>query len=149
MTDTRHVLLSDPKQAHRAVLALWEWVKPLLTDGKRYVLELREDTRSLAQNRRQWSILTDISEQVTFFGQKYSQEDWKDIITASLDGELRMAPTLDGKRMVILGLRTSKMSRRRHSEFTTLAMAFGDENGVQWKPTSLGQEWAELSKEAA
>ena len=64
----------------------------------------------------------------------------------NLDGELRMAPTLDGKRMVILGLRTSKMSKRRHGEFTDLAMAFGDQHGVQWSATSLGREWADLAE---
>jgi hypothetical protein len=142
MSDARTVLLVDPKQAHRALMALWEFLKPLLAEGRRYVLELREETRTLAQNRRQWAILTDLSEQVTFFGQKYCQDDWKDIITASLAGELRMAPTLDGKRMVILGLRTSKFSKKKHSEFTALAMAFGDESGVQWSPTSLGREFA-------
>lgn len=148
MNHGREVILCEPKQAHRAVMALWEFVKPLLVDGKRFVLTLREETRTHAQNRRQWSILTDISKQVTFFGQKYIEEDWKDIITASLDGELRMAPTLDGKRMVILGLRTSKMSKRRHSEFTDLAMAFGDQHGVQWSPKSLGREFASHMEEA-
>lgn len=149
MSESRTVLLANPKQAYAAIVALWEWVKPLLLDGKRFVLELREETRTLAQNRRQWSILTDISEQVTFFGQKYCQDDWKDIITASLAGELRMAPTLDGKRMVILGLRTSKFSRKKHCDFTALAMAFGDENGVRWSPASLGREWADLQEQQA
>ncbi len=146
MNHSREVILCESKQAHRAAMAMWEFVKPLLTEGKRFVLTLREETRTHAQNRRQWSILTDISKQVTFFGQKYIEEDWKDIITASLDGELRMAPTLDGKRMVILGLRTSKMSKRRHCEFTDLAMAFGDQHGVQWSATSLGREWADLTE---
>ena len=148
MSESRSVVLVDPKQAHRAVMALWDVVKPLLAEGKRFVLELREETRTLAQNRRQWAILTDLSQQVTFFGQKYCQEDWKDIITASLAGELRMAPTLDGKRMVILGLSTSRFSKKKHSEFTALAMAFGDKSGVQWSPQSLGRDFAPHMEEA-
>ena len=52
MNQGREVILSEPKQAHRAVMALWEFVKPLLVDGKRFVLTLREETRTHAQNRR-------------------------------------------------------------------------------------------------
>ena len=107
-----------------------------------YRCEIRPKTRTLAQNDLMWSILTDISRQVEFVvnGElvKVSPEEVKDILTASLKRETRMAMGLDGG-MVILGQRTSRMTVRQMTELIELAHAFGTEKGVEWSPTSLGR----------
>lgn len=106
-----------------------------------YRVEIKPRTRSLAQNDMLWSILTDISRQVDFVvnGQatKVSPEEVKDILTAGLRRETRMAMGIDGG-MVILGQRTSKMTVRQMTELIELAHAFGASKGVQWSPTSVG-----------
>lgn len=108
-------------------------------DGWR--VELRPRTRSLAQNDMLWSILTDISRQVDFVvnGQmtKVSPEEVKEILTAALNRETRMAMGIDGG-MVILGQRTSKMTVAQMSALIELAHAFGAEKGVVWSPPSIG-----------
>jgi len=105
-------------------------------------VEIKPKTRSLAQNDMLWSILTDISRQVDFVvnGElvKVSPEEVKDILTASLKRETRMAMGIDGG-MVLLGQRTSKMTVRELSELIELAHAFGAEKGVRWSPTSIGR----------
>lgn len=107
-----------------------------------YRCEIRPKTRTLAQNDLMWSVLTDISRQVEFVvnGElvKVSPEEVKDILTASLQRETRMAMGLDGG-MVILGQRTSRMTVRQMTELIELAHAFGAEKGVEWSPTSLGR----------
>lgn len=107
-----------------------------------YRCEIRPKTRTLAQNDMLWSILTDISKQVDFVvnGElvKVSPEEAKDILTAGLKRETRMAMGIDGG-MVILGQRTSKMTVRQLAELIELAHAFGTQKGVQWSPTSLGR----------
>ena len=106
-------------------------------------VEIRPKTRSLAQNDMLWSILTDISRQVQFVvnGElvHVSPEECKDILTASLKRETRMAMGIDGG-MVLLGQRTSKMTVRQMTELIELAHAFGTQKGVEWSPTSLGRD---------
>lgn len=107
-----------------------------------YRCEIRPKTRTLAQNDLLWSALTDISKQVEFVvnGEliKVSPEEVKDILTAGLKRETRMAMGIDGG-MVILGQRTSKMTIRQMTELIELAHAFGTEKGVLWSETSLGR----------
>lgn len=107
-----------------------------------YVVEIKPRTRTLEQNAIMWSILTDISRQVDFVvnGQlvKVSPEEVKDILSASLKRETRIAMGVDGG-MVILGQRTSKMTVRQMSELIELAHAFGAEKGVVWSATSIGR----------
>lgn len=104
-------------------------------------VEIKPRTRSLAQNDLLWSVLTDISRQVDFVvnGQavKVTPEEVKDILTAGLRRETRMAMGIDGG-MVLLGQRTSKMTVRQMTELIELAHAFGTQKDVRWSPTSLG-----------
>lgn len=107
-----------------------------------YRCEIRPKTRTLAQNDLMWSVLTDISRQIDFVvnGElvKVSPEEVKDILTASLKRETRMAMGIDGG-MVLLGQRTSKMTVRQMTELIELAHAFGTQRGIEWSPTSLGR----------
>lgn len=116
--------------------------RAVMSAPENYRVELRERTRTLDQNAVMWSILTDISRQVDFVvngeAVKVSPEEVKDILTAALKRETRMAMGIDGG-MVILGQRTSKMTVRQMTELIELAHAFGDGKGVQWSPTSLGR----------
>lgn len=108
-----------------------------------YRVEIKPRTRTLAQNDMMWSILTDISRQVEFIVNgalvRVEPEEVKDILTAGLRRETRMAMGIDGG-MVLLGQRTSKMNVRQMTELIELAYAFGNEKGVEWSRTSLGRE---------
>lgn len=132
MTDKLTALMYEPIQAHKALnLTIWPMLKAHLTAGRRMVVELRHDTRSSAQNRRLWSQLSDIAEQVVWHGQKLSAEDWKHILSSSLKKQ-RVAPGIDGG-FVVLGLSTSKMSRPEMSELQELISAFGAQHAVKFK----------------
>lgn len=122
----------NPQQAHAAMTAqLWPQLKAMLTAGHKMIVELKPETRSLAQNRRLWAMLTDISEQVNWYGKKLSQEDWKHIFTASLK-KLDVVPNLDGTGFVALGMSTSRMTRAEMCDMQTLMEAFGAEKGVRF-----------------
>jgi hypothetical protein len=134
--DKQVIYLTNPVARRHAVQAISN-----APDGFR--CEVRPRTRTLAQNDMLWSILTDISRQVDFVVNgalvKVSPEEVKDIITAGLRRETRMAMGIDGG-MVLLGQRTSKMTVRQMTELIELAYAFGAEKGVLWSPTSLGRD---------
>lgn len=131
MTERLNLSLWEEHQAHRAVLHAWDQAKRLIADGKRLTLELRPEKRSDAQNRRLWSMLTDISEQVDWHGHRLTTEEWKDVFSAALK-RTKVVPGLDGG-FVVCGQATSRMTKAEMAELQTLMEAFGAEREVKFK----------------
>ncbi|HHQ4530933.1 TPA: recombination protein NinB, partial [Aeromonas hydrophila] len=73
---------------------------------KPLVLEIKEMTRSLAQNSMLWACLTDIAEQVSWHGRKLTKDDWKHVLSAALYQQ-DVVPNIDGTGFVVLGKSTS------------------------------------------
>ncbi len=121
----------NPQQAHQAMLTqVWPMLKAMLTAGHRMVLEVRKETRSLKQNARLWAMLTEISQQVVWYGRKLSPDDWKHVLSASLKKQ-DVVPGIDGG-FVVLGLSTSKMTIAEMCDLQTLMEAFGAQQGVKF-----------------
>lgn len=95
-----------------------------------YVCEIRKRTRSIAQNSRLWSMLTDVSEQVVWYGKKLSPESWKHVFSSALKKQ-EVVPGLNGD-FVVLGQSTSRMTVSEMRDMQELISAFGAENGVKW-----------------
>lgn len=131
MTDRLFLTLYEPKQAHQEVIRAWDAVKPLLKDGKRYTLELRPAKRSDAQNRRLWSMLTDVSRQVQWHSYWLTTEEWKDVFSAALK-RTKVVPGIDGG-FVVCGQSTSAMTRAEMNELLALIEAFGANHNVAFK----------------
>lgn len=90
--------------------------------------------RNLAQNALLWVLLTAFSEQILWpvNGQmtKLCPEDWKDLLTAAYKRETqRVAIGIDGG-MVMLGMRTSKMSKRQFAELIEFVQSVAADRGV-------------------
>lgn len=94
-------------------------------------IEYRRSKRSTPQNSLLWARLTDIAEQVDWYGQKLAPSDWKDMFTASLR-KARVVPGLDPGSFVLLGLHTSEMDKEEMSNLLDLIDAFAAERGVTW-----------------
>ena len=111
-------------RADREKAARWAYALP---PGTR--IEFKAPRRTVDQNALLWSLLTDVSAQVEWYGQKLVTEDWKDMFTASLR-RARVVPGLDAGSFVPLGMRTSDMSKQEFSDLIELIRAFGAERGV-------------------
>jgi hypothetical protein len=96
-----------------------------------WVVTISEQTRSTDANAALWAMLTEVSQQVEWYGKKLSPEDWKHVFTASLR-KLQVVPNLDGTGFVALGLSTSRMSKREFSDLIELIAAFGADRGVEF-----------------
>lgn len=99
------------------------------------VLRRPKNQRSLDQNRRLWAVLSDVSRQVEWYGRYLPKEAWKDIFSAALERQ-DVVPGLEGG-FVMIGGRTSKMTKQRFADLLTLIDAFGAEHGVQWSDPAL------------
>jgi hypothetical protein len=137
------VRMWEPVQAHRAIQAtVWPQLKAMLMAGHRMVVEVKPETRSLEQNARLWAMLTEISEQVAWYGNKLTPEEWKDVFSAAMK-RAKVVPGLDGG-FVVCGQSTSKMTRAEMNEMQTLMEAFGAERGVVFTERTLDPETGEL-----
>ena len=125
------VTLTDPQQGLQTLDRMRTWERNQLQAGKRLTLTIGEETRTLPQNSRMWAMLSDISAQVEWHGLKLSKEDWKDMASASLKRQ-RAVPGMDGG-FVVLGQRTSEMSKSDMSELMELMEAFGAQHGVKFR----------------
>lgn len=145
MSERLIVDLFNRQQAWSAINEqLFPFLKANLQAEKKFVLEVREKTRSIAQNRRLWAMLTDISQQVDWYGQKLSPEDWKNVFSASLTKQ-RAVPGIDGG-FVVLGKSTSKMTKPEMSELQDLIEAFGAQQGVRFTaPEYVDPETGEIT----
>lgn len=133
--------MSDRRELYREVMAdedgikyalkwanaqLREWFK---THGEAALI-VSEPRRTLDQNSKLWPMLGDVSRQVQWHGQYLKDFDWKDIFTAALK-RYRAVPGIDGG-IVLLGMRTSRMTKSEFSELVESIYAFGAEHGVVW-----------------
>ena len=100
---------------------LFPFLAGVMQGGAVWVLSLAPETRSQAQNRLMWPLLTAFSKQMQWpvNGQMVhmTPDDWKDVLTAAFRGEsIRLAMGLDGG-VVMLGQRTSKFTKAEFSEW--------------------------------
>ena len=120
-------ILANPTARANAVQAV-----RTAPDG--YKITVAEPSRTLDQNAAQWPILQAFSEQLTWpingVMVKMDEDDWKDVMTAAFKKEtVRLAQGLDGG-LVMLGLRTSKMSKKEFSEYLEFLHATAALRGV-------------------
>ena len=88
--------------------------------------------RTLPQNDRFWAQLTDLSEQLLWHGQRLSPDDWKIVMMAGLNQEMRLVPNINGNGFVPLGRSSSKLSVAEMKELMDLIEAFGAQHGVKF-----------------
>lgn len=113
--------------ADRNLIATWARTVPVGT-----TVEFRAPRRSNDQNALMWSLLSQVSKQVVWYGTKLSSEDWKDVLTASLR-KARVVPGIDAGTFVPLGMRTSQMTKEELGDLIELIYAFGAERGVPFR----------------
>ena len=132
----RSLFMEAPTARQRMAYA-WELVCEMVKAGKsvRVRIDEQKPTRSLEQNDKMWAMLSDISAQVQWpvDGKMIymPDEDWKDVLSAGLKHEQRVAQGINGG-FVMLGQRTSKMKIGEMADLIELMYAFGSERGVVW-----------------
>ena len=120
-------MITIRSSADRQRAALWATKAPA---GTR--IEFKATKRSIPQNDRMWSMLTDIARQLPWHGVKLTPDDWKVVFLDALRREVRMVPNIDGNGFVNLGRSSSDLSKDEMSSLIDLIAEFGARHGVKF-----------------
>lgn len=131
------VILVGPLQVQTAQRYLAEpqylgWVMTLAPAAKRRI-----------QEERYHAMLGDIAKHCTFMGRRWDKDDWKRLLVDAfakamreigepLHHDGRVIPSLDGERVVQLGIQTSDFFVKEASAFIEYLFAYGAAEGVEW-----------------
>lgn len=86
--------------------------------------------RSLPQNDRMWAMLTDVAEQTTHIGKRYTPDQWKVLFMHACGREVQFLPALDGSTFIPWGQSSSDLSKDEMSELIDFIAAWGAQHGV-------------------
>ena len=112
-----------------------------LSPAESFRIEIKPvaDKRSNNQNRKMWAMLNDIARQLMWpingVQTLITPEDWKDLITAGLAKHQRIAQGIEGG-VVMLGSRTSKMTKAELAELIEYIYWFGADRRIAWDEAS-------------
>lgn len=87
--------------------------------------------RTTDQNALMWARLSDIS-RAKPEGRCLTPDVWKSLFLHSLDQSIRFEMALDGRGMVPVGFRSSRLSKERMSDLLEMINEYGARHGVQW-----------------
>lgn len=128
----------------RALLVLWndatrdkaiDWIRRAPAETR---VEFKGPKRTIPQNDRMWAMLTELSTQLLWHGQRLSTEDWKQVMLASLKQEMRIVPNIHGDGFVQLGRSSSDLSKDEMADLMTIIEAFAARYGVKMKEPADG-----------
>lgn len=124
MSNGQTIILSGPmsrQRAHQLIEAA--------PDG--CVANVSLPKRSDDQNAKMWAMLSDVS-RAKPQGREYPPEIWKSLFMAEAGFKPRFEPSLDGRGVVPIGYKSSRLKKAEFSELIEAIYAYGSEHGVQW-----------------
>ncbi|KQV31105.1 recombination protein NinB [Rhizobium sp. Root1204] len=110
-----------------------DWIRRAPLDTR---VEFKGPKRTIPQNDRMWAMLTDLSGQLAWHGQRLAPDDWKLVMLDALRREtheqLRIVPNTDGTGFVNLSTSSSDLSKDEMTSLIEIIFAFGAQHDVVW-----------------
>ena len=128
--------LHNAQQAHTVLKDLWPKIKENLQAGKQLRLEIKKATRTTDQNDMFHALIDQVAKAMKAVGSEWSPEDWKRLLIDQWANETgrkisKVAPSLDGQRVVQLGLQSHKFTKEEGSEFIEWLLAWMADKGIE------------------
>jgi hypothetical protein len=95
------------------------------------VCKISPPKRTEDQNALMWALLSDVSRSKPE-GREYPPEIWKSLFMASAGFTPRFEPSLDGKGVVPIGYKSSRLTKAEFSDLIEAINSYGAEHGVTW-----------------
>jgi hypothetical protein len=127
--------LESAEQATFVMQGLWPKVKTALQSGKKLSLEVKPEKKSREQEEKYHAMIGEIAKQAQHIGCKWGVDDFKRLLidqwASETDRKLgRLVQSLDGVRIVQLGMQSRRFSKEEACEFIDWLEAWGATNGV-------------------
>lgn len=128
--------LHNSQQAHTVLKDLWPKIKETLQAGKQLRLEVKKATRSTDQNDMFHALIDKVFKTMKVVGSTWTADDWKRLLIDQWAHETgrkigKVAPSLDGERVVQLGLQSHKFTKEEGSEFIEWLLCWMAEKGIE------------------
>jgi hypothetical protein len=128
--------LVNPVQAKTVMEKIWIDIKANLIAGQKMRLDLKKATRSTDQNAKFHAMIGNIATEMRKVGSTWSDDDWKRLLIDQWAHETnrkigKVAPSLDGERVVQLGWQSHKFTVQEATEFIEWLYAWGVEKGLE------------------
>ena len=128
--------LHNSQQAHTVLKDLWPKIKETLQAGKQLRLEVKKANRSNEQNDMFHALIDQIAKAMKVVGSEWSSDDWKRLLIDQWANETgrklgKVAPSLDGQRVVQLGIQSHKFTKEEGSEFIEWLLCWMANKGIE------------------
>jgi hypothetical protein len=126
----------EPAQAHKEMMnVIWPTLKAMLMAGHRMTIEIKQSKRSTEQNAMFHSLIDKINKAMAAVGSTWTADDWKRLLIDQWAHDTnrkigKVCPSLDGERIVQLGLQSHKFTTSESSEFIEFLMAWATLKGI-------------------
>ena len=112
--------LHNSQQAHTVLKDLWPKIKETLQAGKQLRLEVKKANRSNEQNDMFHALIDQITKAMKVAGSDWDAECWKRLLIDAWANDTgrkigRVVPSLDGQRVVQLGVQSHIITRPHES----------------------------------
>ena len=129
-------VLQTPQQASDVMRHVWPKVKAALEAGKSLRMEIKSQGKSRDQEEMYHSLIGSIAKAMKAAGSTWSADDWKRLLIDQWAHETnrkigKVAPSLDGERVVQLGLQSRKFTVEDGSEFIEWLLAWAADKGIE------------------
>lgn len=121
MSETLTVDLFNRQQARQALTTtVFPFLAEVLQSGKRWILTIKPETRTQAQNRRYWGngVLKQIAEQAVVNGKMYPAEIWHEQMKRQFIGVIELP---NGQ---LIGCSSTKLTTSEFCNFSDQVEAF-------------------------
>ncbi len=139
--------------------AVWRQVKAETMAGNRIAVRICDQSKSRDAEEKYHAMVGEIAAQVEVGGKLRDAETMKRLLVDQFKadtlhdfadewhrfGSIEMAPSLDGQRVVVLGVQTRKFTRKLASAFIEWLYAFGADAGVTFRERGIDPETGEIT----
>jgi hypothetical protein len=128
--------LNNPQQAAVMMNEIWPKIKEGLQANKRFRLEIKQARRSTDQNDMFHALIHKIAIQMKKVGSTWTADDWKRLLIDQWAHETSRhfgttIPSLDGQRVVQLGIQSHRFTIEEGSEFIEWLLAWMTDKGIE------------------
>ena len=96
------------------------------------VVNVRDGTRTDAQNRMMWPMLKPFAAQVELGGRKWQPDDWKCIMMEAVGHKPRVLPKINDDGIFSAGFRSSRLGVKDMSKLLEFIIAEAAQNGISY-----------------